>query len=151
MITVGHQFDVPVPPQAVFALISDFGRRPQWLDLVSAEQTSDGPVGPGTTFREVNRILGRDKEVRFEVLELVPSQRLVYQSEPTGGFAARVEWDLAAGETGTEIGLQVHLRLTGLWRLLRLFGSRPLKSQVERDMASLEQLLVTGSGQPQSS
>ena len=74
----------------VFGLLTDFGRRPEWLPLREAEQTSPGMVTAGTTFREVNRILWRNTEVRLVVLEAVERRRLTYRSERGGSFVAEV-------------------------------------------------------------
>lgn len=43
---------IPAEPAKVLAYISDTRNDPEWCPNVeSAEMTSDGPIGPGTTFR----------------------------------------------------------------------------------------------------
>lgn len=143
MPTASQQFVTSASPESVFELLTDFARRPQWLNLRGAEQTSQGTVCQGSTFSEANRILGRTKTVRFEVLASSPPRVLSYRSVEAGIFTAVVDWRLAprVKTPGTTVVIDVALELRGAGRLFAFMGNSGLERQVKRDMAALRRLL----------
>lgn len=65
------------PVAEVFALAADPRNDPLWASVVAeARQTSEGPLGVGTTFEQVLRLLGRRLEITFEVTEYEPNRML---------------------------------------------------------------------------
>lgn len=65
----------PVAGGVAFA--ADPKNDPLWASVVAeARQTSEGPLGVGTTFEQVLRLLGRRLEITFEVTEYEPNRRL---------------------------------------------------------------------------
>lgn len=61
----------------VFALAADPSNDPLWAAVVAeARQMSEGPLGVGTTFAQVLRLLGRRIEITFAVTEYEPNRRL---------------------------------------------------------------------------
>ena len=61
MIVTRVTVQIDRPPAAVFAFVSDPAHFPRWAGTLVKEsrQTSPGAVGVGTTFTQVNRLLGR--------------------------------------------------------------------------------------------
>jgi carbon monoxide dehydrogenase subunit G len=49
---------VPAPPDQVFGLISETSRYPEWVTGTDAVTRTDGPASEGSTYDEINPILG---------------------------------------------------------------------------------------------
>jgi hypothetical protein len=65
------------PPDEVFALAADPTNDPLWASTVAeARQTSEGPIGVGTTYAQVLRLLRRRLEITFEVTGYEPNRLL---------------------------------------------------------------------------
>ncbi len=73
MIRMETSVVINCPIEEVFAFVTDFEKASQWMsELVEAKQTSEGPVGVGTTFSAEANPLGRQAESIQEVTEYEP-------------------------------------------------------------------------------
>ncbi len=55
------------PVEEVFAFLSNYENDPKWSSAtVEGKKTSEGPIGVGTTWRSVSKVLGRRTEVELE-------------------------------------------------------------------------------------
>ena len=60
MTVIDESIEIKAPAGKVFALTTDATRWSSWHTAIpEAEQTSKGPVGVGTTFKGVTRLMGR--------------------------------------------------------------------------------------------
>jgi carbon monoxide dehydrogenase subunit G len=72
---------VAAPPARVWELISDTRRYAEWVAGTDAVTRTDGPTAPGSTYDEVNPILGPWKaRTRWTVAEHEPLRRQVHTS-----------------------------------------------------------------------
>lgn len=76
VIEFGFAVDVARPPEKVFAYLSDPEKLSEWQGAAEVTQLTDGPVGPGTRFREVHVAMGRRMESVTEFAEYEPPRRL---------------------------------------------------------------------------
>ncbi len=75
------QITISAPAEKVFSYLADFPRHSEWAQhRLKIEQTSQGPVGQGTTFKSVGHQFGRDNEDTVTVTEFVPNQKIVYEA-----------------------------------------------------------------------
>jgi uncharacterized membrane protein len=95
VITPAANIRIGAPPSTVIAFIADPANAPRWMKALEvAELITPGPIGPGSRFREVMSVGGRQIEAICEVVELDPERRYAWQSVsdgPTmygGGFTA---------------------------------------------------------------
>ena len=79
------------PVEDVFAYVLDLeANGPAWCaDLESVEKTSEGPVGAGTTFRQVQNVMGkrRDTSLRFTAVD---TNRKIEAAAELGPIAPRM-------------------------------------------------------------
>ena len=76
---------IGAPPATVFAYLADLGNLAEWqMGVVSAEQTSPGDIGVGSTARVVRELMGQRIEAPLTVTEFDPPRRLVIASEVSG-------------------------------------------------------------------
>jgi carbon monoxide dehydrogenase subunit G len=68
-----HTMDVPTPPAAVHAYVSDFKNLPRWDPTIKrVDQTTPGPVGSGTRYVVVLTFLGAESTMDYTVKEFQP-------------------------------------------------------------------------------
>jgi uncharacterized protein YndB with AHSA1/START domain len=69
---------IAATPEEVWVLISDLERGPEWsVVTLECTLTSDGPPGPGCTYRSVSRFAVSEITTEHEVVEWVPPRRMV--------------------------------------------------------------------------
>ena len=69
------------PAPDVFAYMTDLARGTEWQeDLVEAQQTPTGPMGVGTTIREVRLFMSRRLESVFKITDHNPGRKLSFES-----------------------------------------------------------------------
>jgi carbon monoxide dehydrogenase subunit G len=72
---------VPAPPEAVFSLLSDTARYPEWVTGTDAVTRTDGPASDGSTYDEINPILGPWKaRTHWRVVEHSPPRLSRHQT-----------------------------------------------------------------------
>jgi uncharacterized membrane protein len=105
------------PLSETFAYVADFTNLPEYDDWVkSAERTSEGPIGVGSTWTH-RRVQGRRAfDAPIELLEYEPDRRFVMKSG-SRGFDVRSTMTFADHDGSTEITEVFEMRLSGLVRL----------------------------------
>lgn len=61
-------------PATVFAYLSDFTHTTEWDPGTVRTTLIQGDGGPGTTYKNISRFLGRETELTYEVLERTAEQ-----------------------------------------------------------------------------
>jgi uncharacterized protein YndB with AHSA1/START domain len=124
---------VPVPPERVFELICDTARYPEWVTGTDAVTRTDGPAREGSTYDEVNPILGpwRSK-THWRVLEHEPPRRTRHE---TGDIPLSSRFEVVMETAPEGDGSRVTIALRGepsMGPLGTIFASL-MRGQVERD------------------
>jgi carbon monoxide dehydrogenase subunit G len=125
---------VPAPPERVWELLCDTARYAEWAEGTDEVTRTDGPAQPGSTYDEVNTLLGPWKaKSHWTVTEFDAPRRQVHSGEgfpltksfevimevaPSGGGASEVTFTLRGTSSGGPLG--------------SLFA-RLMKGQVARD------------------
>lgn len=69
----------------VFAFLSEIDNLPRWQSgVISAEKTSDGPIGVGSTAVVERRVLGQQLRADLRVTVFEPPRRFVLEAESSG-------------------------------------------------------------------
>jgi carbon monoxide dehydrogenase subunit G len=128
----------------VFAFLADFENVPTWnYAIVETKKTSPGPVGVGSTYRQLRSIPSRSEE-GFEVTVFEPSSRLKVHGD-IGAFTATISYLLAPTDDGTRLTNVVDLEsASGALRLLAPLAASRVKTAVAANLDTLKQLLETG-------
>ncbi len=132
------------PLDKVFAYLADISRGTEWQsELLEVQQTSNGPVGIGTTIREVRRLMGRNMETSFAVTEYEPDHRLGFKST-SGPIQMRAYYSLDGSGDGTKVTMTVEADLTGVFRMTEPMVVHGAKRQMDADIARLKEILEAG-------
>ena len=109
---------IAVPPDELFAYLADLENLDEWMaGIVSAEVTSAGELGAGSTARVVRALGSQRVEAPLTVAEYDEPRHLVITSEVSGvGVAASL--DLAPAGSGTELRFAMEIRGSMLTRFM---------------------------------
>lgn len=135
-ITISISTEVQQSRQDVFAYLSNFSNH---KDLISANiesaQTSDGPVGIGTTMRNVAKFMVFRMEEHFIVTEYEENVKITKASKPGSTHVTTDTFELSDLPNGsTLISLTVYAELTGLYELFSGPVERKIKSILQHDL-----------------
>ena len=125
--------EIKRPPEEVFAFVADLRNDVWWGQRVIKEvrQTSGGPLGVGTTFRQAARFLGVPFAIPIVVTEYEPNRKLGFEAAmgPLQG-AARRSVEAIAGGTRLTIATEGHSSgfPTVLWLVFARFAEREAKT-----------------------
>ncbi len=129
------------PVEKVFAFVNDSENAPQWRSSVlESRQTSEGPIGVGTTLAEVIRFLGRRIESTFEVTEYEPNSKISAKTT-SGPIPFEVSRTFESVEGGTRLTVTIEGETGGFFKLAEPLVARMTKRQIETDHANLKDLL----------
>ena len=132
------------PQQEVFDYVTNPANNPQWQSgTESAEWTSDGPPGVGSTFKIVASLLGRKIESVVEITGWDPPN--LSRIKSVGGpipFENTVR--LAAQGDGTLLTQNAQAEIGGLFKLAEGLVGKQLDKQFEANNAALKLLLEAG-------
>jgi uncharacterized protein YndB with AHSA1/START domain len=128
----------------VFAFLADFENIPTWnYAIVETKKTSPGPVGVGTTYRQLRSVPSRSEE-GFQVTAFEPSSRLEVHGD-IGPFTATISYLLAPTDHGTRLTNVVDLEsASGVLRLVAPLAASRVKTAVAANLDTLKRLLEPG-------
>lgn len=119
-----------------------FTNHPRWdPDLVEVTKTSSGPIGVGTTGREVRNFNGRRFISGFRVTRFEPLSAFSVRTTE-GAMAENVDYDITSEGSGSEVLLRLELAPRNFaMRLLGPFIWPRVEKNYLRNVARFEELL----------
>ncbi|MFQ5794785.1 MAG: SRPBCC family protein [Candidatus Bipolaricaulia bacterium] len=139
----GEELSVVInrPVEEVFAFLAAPENVPRWqLGILENEQTSEGPIGVGTTYQMVSQFLGRRIESTFEVTEYEPN-RTVSLKTTSGPGQLEASWTFEAIEGGTKVAVVGKGESSGFFKVAEPIVARMFKRQTEANLGTLKDLL----------
>lgn len=112
---------VDKPVEAVFAYLSDFTTTTEWDPGTISTELVSGNGGVGTRYHNTSKFLGRETELDYLVVELVPSERFVLRGENATVVAndtmtfTRTD---QGGRAGTSVTYRAEFEFKGVVRLV---------------------------------
>ena len=110
---------IRMPPEELFAYLANLENLEEWMaGIVSAEVTSAGELGPGSTARVVRALGSQRVEAPLTVAEYDPPRHLLITSEVSGvRVAADLELSPATAD-GTDLRFAMEIRGSMLTRFM---------------------------------
>jgi uncharacterized membrane protein len=130
------------PLTEVAAYTGDPSNAPEWyVNIKAVEWKTPPPISVGSQVAFVAHFLGRRLAYTYEIVELIPNQRLVMRTAE-GPFAMETTytWEAAAADT-TRMTLRNRGTPTGFSMLIAPFMARAMRNANQKDLARLKQLL----------
>ena len=129
------------PISEVFEFVSKAENMPKWAaKIVDAAQTSEGPVGVGTTCYVVAKAMGWEAKQDFVVTQCIEDKTYVAKST-SGPLQMETRYDLEQVDGGTNLRASVVASMSGMMAIAGPLIARKMKTQFKEDHATLKRLL----------
>ena len=128
------------PLQDIFDFTSNPANNAQWQSVVSAEWTSDGPPGVGSTAKSQVRFMGLKMEEKNKITHWDPPNQYSFKlmlkigtNEITNKFESRGD--------GTQLTTVVQMELTGFYKLIEGLLGKLSEKTIISSRGTLKQIL----------
>ena len=142
MVDVLTEILIERPIEAVAAYAADPSNAPEWYDNIDSVQWETEPVvalGSRATF--VARFLGRTLRYTYEIVDLVPTERLVMRTAE-GPFPMETTYTWTSeGPTTTRMTLRNRGEPSGFSKLVSPFMTLSMRQANTKDLQALKALL----------
>jgi uncharacterized protein YndB with AHSA1/START domain len=130
------------PRTEVAAFAADPSHAPDWyVNIESVEWRTKPPVAIGSRIAFVARFLGRRLAYTYEIVDLVPGQRLVMRTaEGPFPMETTYTWE-SVGETSTRMTLRNRGEPSGFSKVSAPFMAAAMRRANRKDLAHLKALL----------
>jgi hypothetical protein len=140
-----HSVLIRQPVESVFEFVANVENNAQWQsDILELKMTTPGPMQVGSTYRCVNRFMGRRIETEGLVTDFVCDTKYTIRitSGDVSGESTLFFEDFEGGTRLTAVG---HLDLIHL-KLAAMAVRHKIKKQLKKDMRRLKKILENGAG-----
>ena len=125
----------------IFTYLTDIEKATEWqAELLEVAQTSTGPMGVGTTIREVRRFMGRRIEAVFLITEFEQDRKMSFKST-SAPFPMKGQYELEGAEEGTRVTFIIEGELSGVYKMAETIVVHSAKRQMDADFSKLKTLL----------
>lgn len=140
-VDVRTQVEIARPPDVVAAFAGDPDRAPEWyVNIRSVEWKTAPPLAVGSRLAFVAHFLGRRLAYTYEIVELVPGERLVMRTSE-GPFPMETSYEWLPTPRGTLMRLRNRGEPSGFSRLVAPLMAGAMRRANEKDLARLKSLL----------
>jgi hypothetical protein len=142
-VTVDVQVETTIArtPSDVAAYAGDPSNAPEWYaNIKSVEWQTPPPVAEGSRMDFVAQFLGRRLSYTYEVVALVPNEKLVMRTAD-GPFPMETTYLWEPVEGGTRMTLRNRGNPSGFAQLTKPLMERAMRRATTKDLARLKSLL----------
>ncbi len=143
MATYEKSIFINRPPQEVWDFFSNPANAPQWSTTESAEWTSEGPPGVGSTQRSVGKFLGRNVESTSEIIAWDPPNEHGYKST-SGPFPWEFTIRLEPKENGTQLNGRGTAEIGGFFKIAEGLAVKQVAKQLDANFEALKLVVEAG-------
>ena len=115
-LNVRRTFSTTTDVETVFAYLADFRHAEQWDPGTVSCELVQGEVGPGATYLNTSKFLGRTTELTYVTVRHQPSTELHFQGR-NSSFVGDDRLSFAPSGSGTEVTYHATFELRGASRL----------------------------------
>lgn len=132
------------PRDVVAAYAGDPSNAPEWYaNISSVEWRTPPPVQLGSRMDFVASFMGRRIAYTYEVVDLVPGERLVMRATE-GPLAMETTYTWSDADGGTRMSLRNRGGPGGLQRLLAPLMTMAVRRATTKDLAQIKHILESG-------
>jgi carbon monoxide dehydrogenase subunit G len=128
-------------PQEVFDVITDPPKSAQWQSFIdSAEWTSSGPAGVGSTWKTEGKFMGRNVDAKFKVTGWEPPRMVSFKST-NGPYPMEVTNTLEAQDGGTLLTSKGQADIGGFFKLAEGLVGKQIEKQIETNNDTMKLMM----------
>ena len=141
MPTITQSVTVNRPVEEVWDFIGSFENTTRWSrGVLEARQTSDGPLGVGSTLQTVVKAFGRRRTADYLVTEYEPGRAFAFKVT-SGPMTSRARYSIEPAGAGTRLTASGEAQATGLYKLLAPVLVRTLERHSQDDLTNVKRIL----------
>jgi carbon monoxide dehydrogenase subunit G len=141
MPTITQSVTINRPVEEVWDFIGSFENTTRWSrGVLEARQTSDGPLGVGSTLQTVVRAFGRRRTADYLVTEYEPNHAFAFEVT-SGPMTSRARYSVEPAGAGTRLTASGEAQATGLYKLLAPVLVRTLERHSQDDLTNVKRIL----------
>lgn len=146
MIQIDKQIFINRPAQDVFNFVTDPANSPKYQSgTQSAEWTSNGAVGVGSTWKAIGRFMGRDIEAEMQITDWQPPVQNSHKAI-SGPIPFEMTVKVEAQDGGTLLTQKGQVEFGGFFKLAEGVVGKQLDKQMEVDLQALKVILESDQG-----
>ena len=131
------------PVDQVFEYVTNLRNNAKWqTDILEFEMTSKNHFGLGTTYRCLNRFMGKPLESEGVITDFAPGEACCIRIT-TGSFTGECRMFFEAVDDGTKFTTSGDLDVR-YFKMLKLIAKRKINQQIKKDMLKLKYILENG-------
>lgn len=135
---------INLPQQEVFDYVTDPANDKKWRkSSISAEWTSEGTVGVGSTQHAVDKFMGRNLESDSEVTVWDPPNEFGWKSVG-GPVPFELSLKLTPEGEGTRLSFSGQAEIGGFFKLAEGLAGKQMEKQIDGDFNNLKKVLESG-------
>ena len=129
------------PIEEVFAYVGDLRNGLQWQsNLLDVRRTTEGPLGIGTQYTAVRKLMGRKMQYTVEFVAYEPNKTLTFRSTSSSmPMETSHRFESAAG--GTRLTIVIEMHPGGFMGLAEPLLAANLRRWMEDNLGTLKDLL----------
>jgi len=141
MAIIEESIEIKCPVDKVFAYTTVAENWPEWHDeILEAEQTSQGDVGVGTTFRVKTHSMGQTSEMTAKVTEYVLDKKCAkVLTSKSAVIDDQLIFDSVEG--GTKFTMIYDVKVRGLAKMLSSKINSEIRKELKQDLVNLKGIL----------
>jgi len=141
MARIEESIVIKRPVDKVFAYAADVKSWPKWRSIiVAAEQTSQGPLGVGTTFKGVVHMMGLNMKWTAKVTEYEPNRKCTMNyTSGSMSYNEYVTFDSIEGGTKTTVVLDT--KVGGFAKLFSPIIVSSMRKELKKSLSNLKSIL----------
>ena len=141
MIKIEKSIIINRPVEEVWKFLSNIENATKWdRGVLEARQTSEGPIGVGSTLQTRRQMLGWQRIGKLRVSEYVPNRVIALQAS-LGRMTAQIRYGFESVEGTTRLTGTSEIELGGWWKLITSILIPMLERDNREDMTNIKRIM----------
>ena len=141
MALIEESIEINAPAEKVFALTTDATQWSRWHTAIpEAEQTSEGPVGVGTTFKGITRLMGRSMPWTATATEYEVNWKF-RKNIDSGSVFIDDHYTYLSIPGGTKVTMSYDMKFSGCMRILSPFIVNAMRKEMKKSLINVKQIV----------
>ena len=141
MARIDESVQIQCPVDTVFAYTTEAKSWPEWQSIIiEAEQTSQGPMGVGTTFKGTTRMMGLSMKWTAKVTENEPNRKWV-KSITSGSIIIEEHMIYDPLEGGINFTIVYEMKAGGFLKLFSPMVVSSMRKETKKSLSNLKGIL----------